>query len=582
MATVLIEQTFKLTSNAPGQLIKVKIGNLDYSSLVAPLNKKFGDPLVTDSTGTAEGIIVIYDTPATNYLSSLGKVRIDFVIDVPATPSTAAYQRVVASGDIAIVAPGQATRTSTTAPTTTVTGIVAPLAQTFVIDQAKYKDGIFISSVEVFFATKSTSNNTPVRIELRETSEGIPNDQIIAGSQATRNAADINVPANPAEGLGGSTKFSFAYPIWLTPGKEFALCVIAPDENYTIYANKTGAEIDTTGALSGLGTIGGARIALATSAKQPGMGKLFKMSTTGSQIEEPSKSICVKFNKAIFETGTKSFVRENLKLPNTFEIDSLNLRINNKIFGEDAFISYEAQTFDVTSGATSYQYIPNFGKTKFTTKRRVRDAGDLKIRFTLTNKNKDISPVLDLATLSVSTQNTLIDNYSENVRGSEIAPGNGIAFSKYISKIVSLAPDFDSTGLEVKLDVNRKNGTDIDVYCRVMSKNDAGIDSSIDKLPWRIMPLYNSSNSSSYSVISAPKRYVGSSETAYISETYRITNTDNILNNGIANLTYSSNVGGQITTFNDFNKFQIKIVYFGDSATTLYPKVKNLIATALV
>ena len=137
--------------------------------------------------------------------------------------------------------------------------------------------------------------------------------------------------------------------------------------------------------------------------------------------------------------------------------------------------------------------------------------------------------------------------------------------------------------LLVKLDVNRKVGTDIDVFCRVISSSDNGRDSSIEARDWRLMPLYNqSANVINQSSISGDvgKKYVGS-ETEFIPETYKILDEDSTATTGIRNLSYDASVGGVNTTFTSFNKFQVKVVFYSND-TTIVPKIKNLIATAVI
>jgi hypothetical protein len=160
-------------------------------------------------------------------------------------------------------------------------------------------------------------------------------------------------------------------------------------------------------------------------------------------------------------------------------------------------------------------------------------------------------------------------------------PTGGVSDSRYISKVITLASGFDSTGLEVRLDVNRKYGTDIDVFCRVKSVLDINTDNTIDNLPWRRMPLYNQN-----ATITAPdslegkKSYAGYSED-FFTEVYKILETDSVATTGVENLSYETLVGDVLTTFDTFNKFQIKVVMYS-SDTTIVPKIKNLIATAVI
>jgi hypothetical protein len=95
------------------------------------------------------------------------------------------------------------------------------------------------------------------------------------------------------------------------------------------------------------------------------------------------------------------------------------------------------------------------------------------------------------------------------------------------------------------------------------------------------MPLYNEN-----ATITAPdstegkKSYAGTSET-FSTEVYKILETDSAATTGFDNLYYTALVGDTLTTFKDFNRFQIKVVFYSFDST-IVPKIKNLIATAVV
>jgi len=571
----IIQQEFSISTDYAYTKIYPVIQGIDFSSCVAPKGKNFGESLETDRTGRAEGQLIIADTFGLGILTKPGDVTINWIVD---EGDSAVSGKIAAITTYKVVIPGQATRTpidisSGSKPISDgITGFTnSPMAQTFFIDGSKYINGVFVTSAEVFFATKSANSAVDVKVQLREVVNGIPSqDRVIDGSYTNVQLASINVPANISNGPNLATKFRFHYPIYLEPGKEFALCVIPPDSEYSIFINKPGDEKLSTSATS----------ASTVSNKQPGVGKLFKISNTGAPIEQTG-SILFKINKAVFETGTKTFVKENAGLPTKFYYSKLNVVSNQKVFGDEATVGYEFSGYQDIFGSTGFNPINRQVETEFQKILYVQSAGDAKVRVTLNNKNKDISPVVDVSGMSLITTKNEIDAYSNEIRNSELLPSNGFAKAKYISKVVSLSPDFDSTGLEVKLQVNRKLGTDIDVYCRVLSSLDNALDSKIDRLPWRLMPLYNTANTINFSEIVPAKLNVGSSSVDFINETYRILETDSVATTGTANLSYTASVGGVNTTFNTFNKFQVKIVLYGSLTTQFTPKVKNLIATSV-
>lgn len=608
-----IQQEFIISTDYPGQEVLVEIQGIDFTQCAAQTGKNFGDELVTDATtGRLSGQLIIVDTLGLDILTKPGTVYIDFVVRQPANTNTSIQSRngarifleedstatspfssvrkvIVARIPMRVIAPGDSTRSpvvvdknnsvsiNNTGLTDTTTDVsnaknvlttsINPLAQTFVIDSKNFKNGIFCTSVELFFYAKSTKG-TDVRIELREVIDGLPSNRVVDGTNVFLGPDSINVSTTSPY---SSTKFKFQYPVYLFPDKEYALCIKAPDENYGIYVSRIGEliAIDSPNTLAN---------------KQPNVGKLFKMTNTGAQVEDKGASLLFKINKAIFETGTKSFVKQTAATsPARFTYQAAAVQVSSKSFGDDTSITAELQTKNAGGTLLAYETIPVGSIKRLNSVRSVLNEGDAKVKFTLVNKDKHISPALNMSSLTFATAKYEIDSLNDQtlVRNTEKIYYNGVGKSKYLSKVVTLNPDFDSTGLEVSLDINRKNNTDIDVFCRVKSSFDNALDSKIENRNWTYMPLYSSANSKStsgvsYSVISPAKATVGTDDNAFISETYRILETD------AANLAYTANVGGVDTYFNTFNQFQIKIVMYGDNEVGYTPKVKNLFATAVL
>jgi len=300
-------------------------------------------------------------------------------------------------------------------------------------------------------------------------------------------------------------------------------------------------------------------------------------------LEESNKSLCFGINKAVFNKGTAFFELQTEAVPKTL-YDSIFLDTATTGVGDTSGITYtfngvlENSSPGLLSGA-----VPINSNTPVSMDRRKKivAAGDIKVGVTFTNDSADVSPVLDKSRLSLYTFANEIDPFDADTRAAELLPTNGIADSRYISKVITLASGFDSTGLEVKVDVNRKTGTDIDVFCRVMSSKDVNTNNSIDNLAWKRMPLYNKD-----ATITAPdskegqKTYAGDQDIFY-TETYKILETDSQATTGFDNLEYEAMVGDTITRFYDFNRFQIKVVFYAFESTII-PKIKNLIATAVI
>ena len=564
-SSVINFDVFNLPPYTP---LSIWVNGTNHTLVSAPLNGYIGDEIITDGTGQAKGTILLNEM----WTSFDGVIQIWFKHgserdSIYSAPKNAIFASVTANrSDESLsnggnsVIPEAANRGQEAATT------LSPLTQTFFVDAGKYPQGLAITSLELYFSTKDSE--LPVSIEFRRVVNGAPSaGDVIHGTPVVKLPSEVNVPANPNSGLGPSTKFSFN-PLYFPPG-EYAFSVISNSPNYTLYSGKLGASVLGTGEIVN---------------KEPYTGRLFKSQNTNLWLEETNTDLCFKLNKAKFETGTVTFELQTAETPEV-QFDSVYLDTASYNFGDLTNIDYTLKGKRWPDSADQpYVYFKEKTPFNLVARWRTKDVGDTKVAVTFTNNNPDISPFIDKGKTVLYSFKNLIEPYEIDTRDSEIYYGNGVASSKYISKIVTLEEGFDSTGLEVKLDVNRKTGTDIGVYCRVISGADNGIDSSIEKLAWKIMPLFNQnatvSNQASYSG-NVGKTFVGLSETEFHTETYKILEEDSLATTGTANLSYNATLGGVSTTFNSFNKFQIKIIFYSNNSTVV-PKIKNLIGTAVI
>ena len=102
-----------------------------------------------------------------------------------------------------------------------------PLSQTFTVDET----GMFLSSIDLFFATKDA--NVPVTVQLREVELGTPTNQVVSdfaevsldpteldssGESIIKTSADASLP----------TRVTFPSPVYLEPNREYAIVLLAP------------------------------------------------------------------------------------------------------------------------------------------------------------------------------------------------------------------------------------------------------------------------------------------------------------------------------------------------------------------
>ena len=572
---------FKINGAPPFSTINTFINGVNYNGLVAPgPDYNTGDPLITDENGSVQGrIIVIRSYGSLSQDDNLTVLFYDastnkLVSTYPITTLSNSTDDTTTRSAITIPS-GNSSSSVDDATNISKLGVfastISPYTQTFIVPGG---NGITVTSIDLYFGSKD--DTAPVAIQLRKVENGVPSsNEIISGTVSVKMPNNVYVDAvneiiDTENGKAFArapvlpTPTNFKIMTKLAPG-EYGISIITDSRNYTLFTTKFGTNY----------------------AKQPNIGKLFKSQNVGTWIEEENAGICFRLNKAKFYTGTKYFELNSQAGPYT-EYDNIFLKASTI---EDLVNQKINFTFKGSELGAQPPIVNTFGAAvsidkntpiKLLTRKASYLTGSMVLGVTLENHNEDSSPILDKSSLALMTLKNEIELFDADASDSELSPAGGFALSKYISKITTLASEFDSTGLEVRVDVNRKIGTDIEVYCKVLSPKDIAVNNTIDTLSWRRMPIFNKSASATNAdSLNVTKKYVGLSDTEFNTEVYKILEEDSVGTTGIPNLSYTRLLGGVSTTFTTFNVFQIKIVMYSEN-TAIVPKIKNLIATAVI
>ena len=159
-----------------------------------------------------------------------------------------------------------------------------PLAQSFIIDQA---DGVYITSVDTFFSTKS--DTIPVRAEIRRMNNGYPTNDVLPFAQKYLNPGSVNTSTDAST----ATTFTFPSPVYLQEGVEYCLVLKTDSTDYAVYTARLG---DTV--------IGSDR----TVSKQPALGVIFKSANDSTWTPEQMEDLKFNMKKAVFDTTTPGTV----------------------------------------------------------------------------------------------------------------------------------------------------------------------------------------------------------------------------------------------------------------------------------
>ena len=219
------------------------------------------------STNESGNFTAIFNVPANRFNNGERVFRVDnrLVATAPGTASTFAEATFTASGiatksqalDFGVSVDGarnifksSALKTSQLVATSTTTSswFADPLAQTFIVTKDNYKNGAFLKSIKLFFASKPTTTNTPITIFLVGTLNGYPNGETLDNSIVSLTPDKVKVSTTPHY-LDSSTytEFTFASPVYVQPDVMYSIVVQTNSTEYNAYiAEQNGIALTST------------------------------------------------------------------------------------------------------------------------------------------------------------------------------------------------------------------------------------------------------------------------------------------------------------------------------------------------
>ena len=159
-----------------------------------------------------------------------------------------------------------------------------PVAQSFMVNA---KDGVFLTSVQIYFSSKATS--TPVQVQIRTMTNGYPTQTILPFGQVFVAAADVQTSTDATT----ATTFTFPSPVFLKENTEYCFVAKANSDKYNIYTARMGQK-----------TLDGSRLI----SKQPVFGGMFKSQNGGTWTAEQNEDVKFIINHASFTENTYGYV----------------------------------------------------------------------------------------------------------------------------------------------------------------------------------------------------------------------------------------------------------------------------------
>lgn len=491
-----------------------------------------------------------------------------------------------------------------------------PFAQTFFVETEKYPEGMFVSSIDVYFAEKDT-HGLPVVLEIRPTVNGYPDSNyVIPGAVSMKFPDDVTLTDLPSVSDSATrTRFSMPNPIFLPPG-EYALVLWSRSLEYEIWASELGQRVLGTNSYM---------------SEQPYLGSVFKSQNgtawTATQLEDMMFSI----NKCRFSPSGE-VILYNLSPVINVAVDEIYTHTEQSLLnGTTLEYQLSCESSNVFQDfATDVVYIPENGRITHP----ANTNGYFKIKAEMTTTNPDISPVLyhdrmttilfenmiddaelinanftienagtgyyanasnillsitgtgnddavvygitnttgsivevnvasggsgftEDATVAVSATYTGPGSGAVISMSSELDPSGGTALCKYISRTVTLNEGFESADMKLFLTAYKPTGTDIHVYYKVKNSNDP---ESFESKRWFKMQQTQYLSNYSQNI----RDYLELEFTPFGEE------------EPFLSISYSSGNA----TYTTFDQFAVKIILVSND-TTKFPVLRNMRAIAM-
>jgi len=421
--------------------------------------------LISDVNGSLFGSFFIKDphtNPAPNPRIFTGKktyrLSSSSTNETPLPGST-----LISSGTATYTANGtfrsfQDVTTITTTTTTTRVRRQDPLAQTFTVgrdieapDFSGDNDddnGVFLTELDLFFASKP-SGNQPLTVQIRTVQLGIPTLNSI-GESKTLSPIEIQTSSNG----NTATRVKFDYPIYLAPGQEYAVVLLAPNsDQYEVWTAKMGEKTIDTQSLPDSEAI--------IYSKQFALGSLFKSQNGSTWTPAQESDLKFKLYKARFASnigivhfGNPPLDESNGYVP-TLQNNALTALPKNVTLGITTISSGDSLLNILTSGRRIAGAGNSFGT--------IVSTGSSVSGITTTNAGTGYTSRSNVSTLNVFGQGTNltldIDSIDSDgaITGLSINnPGNGYQEGD----IITIENGSNETGRDAIITISQINGID--------------------------------------------------------------------------------------------------------------------------
>ena len=308
-----------------------------------------------------------------------------------------------------------------------------PLAQSFWVDPSSYPQGMFVSSVDLFFGNKDPVQ--PVHIEIRPTVNGYPDSNyVVPGSKSTKPSQEVNVSDAPdVTNSSTATKFVFGDPVFLPPG-EYAIVIHSKSPEYEVYVSQLGDKI-----------IGSTNIV----SEQPYIGSIFKSQNASTWDASQLEDLMFVINKCSFVSSGRATMYSSAAMQAAAPygmyptpVDELMLHTEQAALPGTG-LSYElaSDSGNVFSPALAGTVlIPDTGRIYYPSNAdtHTNQEGFFKLAINMETENPDISPVIWNERFGAAMYENQIDDASPTpIDFNIISTGSGYPANSNLALVIS-------------------------------------------------------------------------------------------------------------------------------------------------
>ena len=333
---------------------------------------------------------------------------------------------------------------------TTITGYAYdPTAQSFFVESVAYPLGLCVSSVDIFFQSKS--GTVPVELQIRRNVNGYPASVWdIPYAQVIKRASDVNVSSNGTV----ATTFTFPSPIYLAPG-EYSIVLLANTQEYNVFVSEMGGKV-----------LGGTAII----DKQPYTGSLFKSQNASTWEADQNKDLKFKIRRAKFaNNGTAYF---NIDDPDDIQdyhilhVKTATVEPTGTVVDWYAKAYYPSGSWD-PSGTSGWKRVNINQDINYDNLRRLADSEDLtggelgssatpsfRLKAVMSTPSDAVTPLIDAKALAISAAIHNINDYT-------YTSPTSTAYSTYLNGLITNVDDdvFDHINLGMRVTGTNSAGT---------------------------------------------------------------------------------------------------------------------------